>query len=101
VRAVIRHSRHGILWEAQVPGGGEAEALVASVEVVAGDTLDFAVDRHGNDHSDSFGWAPVVRDEVSGVELADAARDFGGPGLSAWEAYAQVLLCTSEFLFAD
>jgi hypothetical protein len=77
------------------------EAAVASVAVEPGDTLDFAVDRLGHDHSDSFGWAPRVTDEVSGLELADAARDFGGPGLSAWEAYAQVLLCTSEFLFAD
>jgi mono/diheme cytochrome c family protein len=101
VRAVIRHSRLGILWQAKVSGGGEAEASVASVAVEPGDTLDFAVDRQGHDHSDSFGWAPRVVDEVSGVELADAARDFGGPGLSAWEAYAQVLLCTSEFLFAD
>ncbi len=30
-----------------------------------------------------------------------AANDFGGPGMSAREACAQVLLCRNEFLFVD
>ena len=101
VRAAIRHGRTGVLWQATVPGGGEAAADVPEVAVEPGDTLDFIVDSHGSENSDGFTWAPVITDLTSGVTVADARADFGGPGMGPWEAFTQVLLCTNEFLFAD
>ena len=100
IRAAIRHSRLGVLWVQNVPGGGGADAVVET-EVEPGDAIDFVVDRGTTDNSDGFSWAPRVTDGTTGILLADAAMDFGGPGLSAWEAFTQVLVCTNEFLFAD
>lgn len=101
VRALIVHNRKGVLWKADVPPGGKLAAEPGTVAVEPGDTIDFIVDNAGDPGSDSFAWAPVIRDTMSGLIVADAAKDFGGPGTSAWEAYAQVLLCTNEFLFVD
>jgi hypothetical protein len=100
IRAAIRHSRLGVLWVQNVAGGSGVDAAVET-EVEPGDAIDFVVDRGTTDNSDGFSWAPRVTDAVSGIVLADAAADFGGPGLSAWEAFTQVLVCTNEFLFAD
>jgi hypothetical protein len=100
IRVAIRHSRQGVLWVQNVSGGSGGDAAVET-EVGPGDALDFVVDRGTTDNSDGFSWAPRVTDATTGILLADAAADFGGPGLSAWEAFTQVLLCTNEFLFAD
>ncbi len=101
VKALILHSRKGLLWKADVPPGGKADASPGTVAVEPGDTIDFILDNAGDSNSDSFAWSPVILDTMSGLIIANAATDFGGPGMSAWEAYAQVLLCTNEFLFVD
>ncbi len=101
VKAIIVHNRKGVLWKADIPGGGKAEASPGTIAVQPGDTIDFILDNGGDPNSDSFAWSPVIRDTLSGVLIAHAANDFGGPGMTAWEAYAQVLLCTNEFLFVD
>ena len=101
IRALIVHSRKGLLWKADVAPGGKAVSETGTVAVQPGDTIDFILDNGGDPGSDSFNWAPVIHDAMSGLTVADAAKDFGGPGTSAWEAYAQVLLCTNEFLFVD
>jgi hypothetical protein len=101
IRALIAHSRKGVLWKADIPPGGKAASAPGTFAVEPGDTVDFIVDNGGDPNSDSFNWAPVIHDAMSGLAIASAARDFGGPGTSAWEAYAQVLLCTNEFLFVD
>ena len=95
------NSRHGLLWKAAIPPAGKVAAEPGTVAVQTGDTIDFILDCAGDTNSDSFHWAPVIRDTMSGLTLASAAGDFGGPGTSAWEAYAQVLLCTNEFMFVD
>jgi hypothetical protein len=77
------------------------EASPGTVACVPGDTIDFILDNGGDPGDDSFQWSPVIRDTMSGLVIAHAASDFGGPGTSAWEACAQVLLCTNEFLFVD
>ncbi len=101
VKALIVHSGKGVLWKADVPGGGKAVADPGTIAVKPGDTIDFILDNAGDPNSDSFQWSPVIRDTMSGLIIAHATSDFGGPGMSAWEAYAQVLLCTNEFLFVD
>jgi cytochrome c553 len=101
IRALIVHSRKGIIWKADIPPGGKAASEPGTVAVQPGDTIDFILDNAGDPGSDSFNWAPVIHDAMSGLTVASAAKDFGGPGTSAWEAYAQVLLCTNEFLFVD
>ncbi|HWB03603.1 MAG TPA: PSD1 and planctomycete cytochrome C domain-containing protein [Verrucomicrobiales bacterium] len=101
IRALIVHSRKGIIWKADIPPGGKAASEPGTVAVQPGDTIDFILDNAGDPGSDSFNWAPVIHDAMSGLTVASAAKDFGGPGTSTWEAYAQVLLCTNEFLFVD
>ena len=85
---------------------GEVATPVAHVEVKAGEAIDFVVDCLGNDNSDSFTWAPTIRalDGPPGRASWDARADFLGPPpepLTPLEAYAQVLLLTNEFVYAD
>ncbi len=101
VTAFIFHSRHGLVGTWSVPPAGKTEATLTQVDLQPGDTLDFILDCQGSPDSDSFAWSPVIRDSASNLVLAHAARDFGGPGTSALAAYAQVLLCSNEFLFLD
>jgi len=84
-----------------VAPAGKAEATLTHLDLEPGDTLDFILDCQGNPNSDSFTWAPVIRDTATNLTLAHALQDFGGPGTSAAAAYAQVLLCSNEFLFLD
>ena len=101
VRAFIFHSRLGLLWKSDVPATGTASAEAGPIPCKPGDTIDFILDSAGDTNSDSFQWVPVIRNDLSGIVVADAEKDFGGSGMSAWEACAQVLLCTNEFLFVD
>lgn len=101
VTAFIFHNRLGLLGTFPVPPGGNAAAALTDILLDPGDTLDFILDCQESPNSDSFAWSPVIRDPAANLTLADAARDFGGPGTSAAAAYAQVLLCSNEFLFLD
>ncbi len=99
----IVSSRAGEVLKVEVAPQATAETAI-SVEVQAGDTLDFIVDSRDDPNSDSFAWAPLLR--ADGVEW-DAQAQFSGPpppsvpGMSAWEKYAQVLIETNEFVFVD
>ncbi|MDB6071326.1 MAG: Protein of unknown function (DUF1553)/Protein of unknown function (DUF1549)/Planctomycete [Verrucomicrobiales bacterium] len=101
VTARIVHSRLGLLGTWPVAPAGQAEASLTQVKLLAGDTLDFILDPDATPNSDSFSWVPVIRDPAANLTLAHAAGDFGGPGTPALTAYAQVLLCSNEFLFLD
>jgi len=95
----------------------QAELNLNSLDVEAGDTIDFAVDIIQQLNSDQYLWAPVIEqnseqqaDGLVGSQLEttavtwDAARDFIGPQqprLTDWEQLAQVLLMTNEFAFVD
>jgi hypothetical protein len=108
VRASIVSSRFGLIKSA-LAHNSEATLDVPSVEVRAGDTLDFVVDRHGNLNSDQFTWTPVVSGLPAAGETAApahwSARDeFGDlpvPWLEPWEQLAQALLMANEFCFVD
>ena len=101
ITAFIFHSRLGLLGTWPVAPANKVETNLAQVELQAGDTLDFVVDSQGSENSDTFLWAPRIRDVSSNLFLAEASKDFGGPGASGLEAYAQALLCSNEFLFLD
>ncbi len=86
------------------------ELNVDSIEVTAGETIDFLVDIGDTLNSDQFLWSIQIvgvplnaEDPQGGREISwDAAADFIGshsPQLTPWEQLAQVLLCTNEFLF--
>ena len=78
-----------------------------SVEVRAGDTLDFVVDIRGSLNSDQFTWAPIVSAVSAGDKAGttwNARDDFGDlpvPQLGPWEQLAQALLMANEFCFVD
>jgi len=101
ITAFIFHSRLGLLGTFPVSPEGQTDTTVRNIALLPGDTLDFILDSQGSDNSDSFAWSPVIRDLTTQLILADATADFGGPGASALAAYAQVLLCSNEFLFLD
>jgi hypothetical protein len=76
---------------------------VGSLNVEAGDTLDFLVDIGAGLGYDQFLWNPVITCDSTTWE---ASRGFSGPGnstqpLNPWEQYAHVLLLTNEFAFVD
>lgn len=110
VRAWIVSNRHGELgrW---IVHNLAAETRTPPLEVRQGDTIDFVVDCRENDGYDSFTWAPMIEEASSSAgyrpDLAmawDATADFDGPPgkrLTPWEAYAQALLISNEFIFVD
>jgi hypothetical protein len=113
VEAIIVSSRSGQLgsWTAHQ---SSADVRLPRVEVRRGETLDFILSSRENVNFDSFLWSPSL--DAIGASEADrgaeshwgAAADFTGPSTAeapqptgAWEAYAQALLLTNEFLFID
>lgn len=102
VRAFIVSSRHGEL-KAVRAHKSKVAMDVASLELKAGDTIDFIVDIGGTLNSDQFLWAPTIR--AAGASW-DAKSEFAGPSraasfLAPWEQLAQVLLLSNEFAFLD
>jgi hypothetical protein len=84
---------------------GESVTAGENIELKAGQTLDFILDCGGNENSDGFQWAPVVRRSEGGEW--EAKGIFGGPvgpkakPMSPWERYSQTLLMANEFVFID
>ena len=102
VRAFVVSSRHGELKSARAHKS-KVSLEVGSLEVKAGDTIDFIVDIGGTLNSDQFLWAPTIR---ANSGAWDAKAEFGGPRpaasfLAPWEQFAQVLLLSNEFAFLD
>jgi mono/diheme cytochrome c family protein len=111
IHAVISTSRGGVVgdWIVQ---HGTAEAAVAQIEVKRGDSIDFIAEPRANNSFDSFNWAPsieVVKEGGSGAFQSSwsAAAEFAGPtkdlpkALTPWQAYAQALMLTNEFIYVD
>lgn len=119
VRAQLAHSQLAIraTWKAF---GNEVETTADTVEVRAGDTLDFMVDCIETASFDSFHWSPSV--ELIQLEKPDqpdnkwkpgftwhAAADFSSSSeklapsgsLDPWVQLAQALLLCNEFAFVD
>ncbi len=111
IRGWIVSGRSGILanWTLR---DLEAETSLSGLAVEKGEILDFVVDSRGDDESDGFRWAPVIKEilqtEEDGSEKQprrwNAEDDFRGPQakpLDPWEQYVQVLLETNELAFVD
>ncbi len=89
------------------------ETRIEKISVKEGETLDFVLECREDENSDSFTWAPVLKeiDAADGKENGaarewNARADFGGPKelpkpLNDWEKYAQVLLMSNELAFQD
>jgi hypothetical protein len=104
VLARLVSSRQGQLAEWVVEPNQAAGSPVNTVELRAGETLDFVVESRGDETSDSFMWRAALR-AADGTEFSAQAQ-FQGPHkpekpLTPWERYAQALLTTNEFVFVD
>jgi hypothetical protein len=111
VQALVVSSRLGSVgsWTAK---NSSAQTAVDRVEVKRGDTIDFVLECRTSPSFDGFTWAPsvevVTENGPGGFQTAwSAAADFSGPAkeqpkpLTPWEAYAQALLLTNEFIYID
>ncbi len=102
VRATIISSRHGVLKTATAHNS-QAVMNIKTIEVKAGDSIDFVVDILKVLNTDQFLWSPTIVDSKDGTTW-NAKGDFGGtprPMLRPWEQLAQALLMANEFLFVD
>jgi len=113
VQGYIVSSRAGVLWHGAA-FNSVAEAHVDTLDVEAGEVLDFLVDCGETTSFDNFAWNPRITyaapDELRlAADSAErrawhAATDFRGPQpppLDPWEKYAQILLSANEFAFVD
>ena len=103
VRARIVTARQGLLAEVVTKGGASSPVELAEVELAAGESIDFIADNFIGSNSDSFAWSPVIKDAKTGEVLTSAAGEFGRKPdrQSALSSFAQVLLNSNEFIFAD
>ena len=103
VRARIVTARKGILAEVVTKGGASSSVDLAEVDLAAGESIDFIADNYIGSNSDSFAWSPVIKDAKTGEVLTSAAGEFGKKPerQSSLSSFAQVLLTSNEFIFAD
>ncbi len=105
IRAFIVSSRRGILQSATVHHDTQ-ELHVHEIEVAQGETIDFIVDIGEVLNSDQYGWnVTIEKVEGQGNPITwDSVQNFTPDSVSplnAWEQFAQVMLCTNEFMFID
>jgi hypothetical protein len=107
LRAWVSSSRLGVLQAWQIEFGKPQSAVLAEIEVEAGEVLDFVIDcgEANNFLCDGFTWAPRL--ELSASKgVWDAAENFAGTVsevelLDVWERLAQALLISNEAMFLD
>lgn len=111
IRCWIVSNRQGVLGSATLLN--QQQSLdVATLQVEAGDTVDFVVDFYANLNSDQYLWSAEINEIAAVGETVPAAaatswnssRDFGGTPpdlLDGWEQFAQVLLLANELMFVD
>jgi mono/diheme cytochrome c family protein len=108
VRARVVSNRAGLLgtWNAHK---SNAATNIERIQTRRGDVIDFIVDCKSSPDSDSYTWSPAIHAisaASSGLRHStwNNRVDFHGPEptpLSPWEAYAQALLLSNEFLYVD
>jgi hypothetical protein len=101
VRARIVSSRQGSLGVWDATPATVAEVVVDGIALAEGEIIDFVIDPREGEGSDSFQFAPRIIETASGSLIADSAKEFAGPALDAWVAFAQILLLSNEFIFVD
>lgn len=103
VRGFLVSSRGGLLAQATVHHR-QAELSLATLDVRAGDTLDFVADIGNKLSSNQFLWKAILTPADDPAAVFDSERDFAGQSvkhLGPWEQLAQVLLAANEFVFVD
>jgi hypothetical protein len=103
VRARIITARKGILAEVLTKGAASAPVNITEVELAAGESIDFIADNFIGSNSDGFSWSPMIKDAKTGEVITSAAGEFGKKPdrQSALSTFAQILLTSNEFIFAD
>ncbi len=103
VRARVASSRGGLLKEVVVAGGSSGAVTLSEVRLAAGESVDFIADNFRSSNSDGFTWSPVIKDAQTGEVISSAAGEFGRKPdrQSALSTFAQVLIQSNEFAFAD
>jgi mono/diheme cytochrome c family protein len=113
VRARIISSLTGVKaeWVLDRTGAPGLPTELETIQLKAGEILDFTVDCRDNTNSDGFRWVPVLKLKVAAENAPkqmqtvwDAQAEFKGPPpakLQPLEQMAQALLITNEFLFVD
>jgi hypothetical protein len=108
VRTFVVSSNHGLLQSASLHQKS-VDLNVETVNVTAGETLDFICDIGDTLNSDQHFWRIKIHEQLEGEEGANpeiwnSETDFTRnttQHLSPMEQLAQVLLCSNEFLFVD
>ena len=83
---------------------GQVEMTIDDLRVTAGDTIDFMADCPDRVAYSRFSWSPLIEMKGAPPRIWNTEADFAGPPeapLTPWEAYAQVLLMSNEFMFLD
>jgi len=103
VRARIVSAQRGLLGEWTCLGGAAVPVVLEKALIAPGDTVDFILDDLNGPNSDSFSWAPVIKDARTGEVIDAAAGGFSRKGSpqSPWSSLAQVLFASNEFNFAE
>jgi hypothetical protein len=103
IRVFVAGSNCGLLHSSAIHHD-TVELNTESIEVAAGDVIDFVVDIGDVLNSDQYLWNATI-EEIGGDKTTwDSVVDFPQETperLEPWEQLAQVLLCTNEFMFID
>jgi hypothetical protein len=108
VAASVVSSARGRVGEWTAAHGATA-TVVETIEVAAGDTIDFVVDCLGDTSYDTFTWRTTLRLQRTdgAAETWNSHDGIDGPKpaapapLDRWGQLAQVLLMCNEFMFVD
>lgn len=100
IRCWILSSRQGVLSTVNIRAS-KKEMNVETLDVQAGETIDFVVDILEGLNSDQYIWSPEIRSED---RFWNASKDFVGPmqpALKPLELLAQALMMSNEVAFID
>jgi hypothetical protein len=104
VLARIVSSRKGQIAEWVIEPKGAVASPVGTLDLKAGETVDFVVESRGDENSDSFEWRTILT--AADGTVYSAKDQFHGPqapvrSMSRWARLAHVLLESNEFAFVD
>jgi hypothetical protein len=103
VRARIVSAQRGLLGEWTCLGGASVPVVLEKAVIAPGDTVDFILDDLNGPNSDSFTWAPVLKDARTGevIDAASAGFNRKSSPQTPWSSLAQILFASNEFNFAE
>ena len=104
VLARIVSNRKGQIAEWIIKPKGAVGSPVGTLDVKAGEMVDFVIESRGDANSDTFEWRTILT--AADGTVFSAKDQFHGPDapattLSRWAKFAHVLLQSNEFAFVD